>query len=354
MSDQLTDLMYRCSPRKAQQLIGEIIEANEVPFLRSSPGLGKSAIMQTIADKYGLQLKDHRMASSEPTDMNGMPKTFEKHAEFLPFEHMFPLERTPLPQGKDGWLLFLDEFNSSHKQVQAASYKLILDRAVGQYRLSQNLRIALAGNLDTDGALTNTISTALESRVITIEMTVKGYEKEWLEDVAIPRGYDARLIAFLSNHPSKLMDFTPNHDGYSYSCPRTWSKLNNLIDGREVTVDRQVMYGGTISRGTAAEFVQFCSLFEHRISIERIMDDPEGCEVPRDPAIRWATVSSMRDNVTKDSFPSLCLYANRFPLDFRVLFYRGVLAVHQAFHTHPSFIKAATELKDYLNGKTRK
>lgn len=39
---------------------------------------------------------------------------------FMPF-NIFPLENTPLPKGKNGWLLFLDEFNSAPKDVQAAA-----------------------------------------------------------------------------------------------------------------------------------------------------------------------------------------------------------------------------------------
>ena len=51
----------------------------------------------------------------------GLPHfTKDGKAEFMPF-NIFPLENTPLPKDKDGWLLFLDEFNSATKMVQAAA-----------------------------------------------------------------------------------------------------------------------------------------------------------------------------------------------------------------------------------------
>ena len=65
---------------------------------------------------------------------NGLPKFEDNKATFVPFD-IFPLSDWKLPEGKEGWLLFLDEFNSASKAVQAASYKLILDRCIGGTRL---------------------------------------------------------------------------------------------------------------------------------------------------------------------------------------------------------------------------
>ena len=66
-----------------------------------------------------------------------------------------------------GWLLFLDEFNSASVAVQAASYKIVLDRMVGKGHLHKNVAVVCAGNLESDGAIVEQMSTPLQSRLVT-------------------------------------------------------------------------------------------------------------------------------------------------------------------------------------------
>ncbi|MFR7882339.1 MAG: hypothetical protein ACLU5J_13335 [Christensenellales bacterium] len=90
----------------------------------------KSSVDKQIAKEYNLKLIDLRL-SCDPTDLTGLPHFEGRKATFSPFD-IFPTEYAPIPENKEGWLLFLDEFNSANKAVQAASYKLILDRMVGK------------------------------------------------------------------------------------------------------------------------------------------------------------------------------------------------------------------------------
>ena len=163
--------LYRCKPRKLRELMIDVIEAGLVPYVTSSPGMGKSAITHSVAAEFNLKMIDHRLTTSTPEDMTGLPR-FNEHGEatFAPFAELFPLDYTPLPDGKDGWMLFLDEFSSAPKSIQAPAYKLILDRMTGQKKLNSNVAIVAAGNLANDRAIVNPISTALQSRMVHLEL----------------------------------------------------------------------------------------------------------------------------------------------------------------------------------------
>lgn len=343
-----SDNLYRCSPRQIRTFIKEVFYAGLVPFVRSSPGMGKSTIYGGISRELNLLMIDHRLSTSEPTDLSGLPQFQDGMARFAPFAELFPIEGTPLPKGKDGWCIFLDEFNAAPKPVQAASYKLILDRMTGQHRLHENVVIGMAGNLDTDRAITNMISTALQSRVVHLEMEINF--KEWLEDVALAQGYDSRIIAFLNQYPSKLMDFRPDHNERTFCCPRTWEFVNRLINGREIYDGLATLLAGTITSGVAADFVQFCQIYTRLITVDQIVRDPRNCEVPYDNSLKWATISHMMEKVTEDTFDDLCTYANRYSLDFRILFFRSTMVRHPKLRRHPAFINAMVELSRYLNG----
>lgn len=340
--------LYRCTPRQVRKFVTECLYAGLVPFVQSSPGMGKSSIMRSIADELQLKMIDHRLSTSAPEDLSGLPRfNGSGHAEFVPFADLFPLEGQKEPDNKQGWMLFLDEFNSAAKSVQAASYKLILDHMVGQHRLHDKCVITAAGNLSTDRAITNPISTAMQSRVIHLEMEINF--DEWLYDVALAQNYDTRIIAFLSQYPSKLMDFRPEHNEKTFCCPRTWEFVNRLIKDNEVTDETAILLAGTITSGTAVDFVQFTKIYKNLISIREIMADPENCVVPPDPSGKWAIISHMMEKTTEKNFGDLTTYANRFSIDFRILFYRFVMVRHPELRQHPAFAKAMSELSRYLS-----
>lgn len=343
--------MYRCTPRQVRKFIIECIQAGLVPFVQSSPGMGKSTIVREIGDGFDLAGIDHRLSTSDPTDINGFPHVVNGRATFIPFD-LFPVRGTPLPKNpdgseKEGWLLFLDEMNAAPKSVQAAAYKLILDKMVGQHHLHERVAIVAAGNLSTDRAITNSLSTAMQSRVIHLEMEVSF--QEWLEDVALKQGYDSRIIAFLSQYEEKLMDFRPDHQEKTFCCPRTWEFVNRLIKGKELSDESTLLLAGTITSGVAAEFVQFCKIFKNLVTVQEILRDPENCFIPADLNLKWATMTHMLEKIDDKNFEGLAIYANRFDMSFRVLFFRSLMVRNRDLRTHPSFGKSMREITQYLS-----
>ena len=125
-----------------------------VPMLHGSPGIGKSDIFHQLAAKYKLKMIDIRLSQCDPTDLGGFLALRGDKATYLPI-NLWPLEDDPIPEGYNGWLIFLDEITSAPLSVQAASYKLILDRMVGTHKLHKMVMIACAGNMMMDNAIVN-------------------------------------------------------------------------------------------------------------------------------------------------------------------------------------------------------
>lgn len=339
---------FQCTPRQVRKFAIEAILAGLVPYVQSHPGMGKSAIFHSIAEEARWAMIDHRLSTSTPEDMTGLPRFVGDSAVFAPFTELFPIAGMEPPQGKVGWMLFLDEFSSASRSVQAASYKLILDRMVGQKKLHEDVVVVAAGNLESSRAIVNPLSTAMQSRLVHLEMVIDF--DEWLEDVALPQRYDSRIIGYLSRYPSKLMDFSPEHSNKTFCCPRTWEFVNRLIKGRTLIDDSALLLAGTITAGVALDFVQFTRAYQDLISMREILRDPAGCRLPEETAVKWATVTHMMEHVTVDNFGDLAEYANRFTSDFRILFFRSVMIQKEELRQHPAYIKAKTELAKYLYG----
>lgn len=337
-----------CNPNQAKKNIIRCIKAGLVPFIQSSPGTGKSSIVRQIASEFNLKLIDHRLSTSDPTDLLGLPHFEEGQAVFSPFRDVFPLEDSPLPQGKDGFLLFLDEFNSAPRSVQAAAYKLILDRQVGQHTLHKRCVIVCAGNKLDDNAITVNLSTAMQSRLVHIIMETD--YNSWLQNVAIPESYDERIVAFLSMYPNFLMDFEPEKTELTFACPRTWEFVNKLIkkEPELEATEWLPLLSGTIASGVAMNFLNFCKFRNDMISIQDVLKNPEKALVPELNEAKWATLFHILSNVTEDNFNDIVDYVERYPADFRIIFYRSLYIKHPEWSSHPAFVKARTSIGELL------
>lgn len=344
--------LSKSTPRETRKFVIRTISKGRTPFIQSSPGVGKSSLTHSIADEFGLELIDERLSTRSPVDLSGLPDlTGEgkaRRAAFTPF-NVYPVEGTPLPKGKNGWMLFLDEFNSAAKSVQAAAYKLVLDRMVGQHRLHERVVIVCAGNLATDRAIVTPMSTAMQSRLIHIEMVVD--HTQWLEDVAFKNNYDPRIVAYLNYMPGRLMDFRPEHNEKTFCCPRTWEFMNDLVEGltNEEMDEYTKLFAGTITSGVATDFVSFTKVYQNMISFKAILADPMGAPVPNDLMTRWAVMSHVIDKVDRETFGPACTYIRRFQTEMKVLFLRSALVRHPYLRSHPDFGALLSELSRYFH-----
>lgn len=345
----MSTTMFQMRPRDVRKSVIECMQVNLVPFITSSPGLGKSSIVAQIADDFSLEIIDLRLSQCAPEDLMGLPMRIgegkDMRASFVPFK-MFPTEGDPLPEGKKGWILLLDEFNSSAKSVQAAAYKLVLDRMVGQANLHENVFVVCAGNLASDRAIVNSLSTAMQSRLIHIEMLA---HHEDFMDHATKAEFDHRILGFLEFQPSKLHDFKPDHNDRTFACPRTWEFASRLIKGKAIEAINLPLLAGTLSDGVAVEFHTFLKEYEKIPSFSAICKDPEGLEVPYESSTRYAITTMLMDRFTNESFEDVVKYMKRMSPEFQVIYFRGIRKRQPHMAKDPAYAKSILHLMKFLN-----
>jgi hypothetical protein len=302
---------------QAVRMITAAIKTRLVPFLKGSPGSGKSQIVHQIADDYNLQMIDIRLSQCDPTDLAGFPTIDGGKADYVPMKH-FPIEGDPLPPGKAGWLIFLDEGNSAPPAIQAAAYKLVLDRMVGSHRLHKNVAMVMAGNLETDGAIVHPMSTALQSRLLHLELVVDA--NEWNEWATSKGNIHHHITSFINFKPGQLYTFTPDHTDSTYACPRTWEFASRLVDVLdEDSPDLLPTLAGTLSEGVAREFIGFRKIYQRLPTINDITADPRKVRVPEEPSILFALTGSIAHNISDKNAGDLMDYVSRLPVEFQVV-----------------------------------
>lgn len=316
---------------QATSIIAKLLRAKLVPMLTGSPGVGKSSIIHSIATEYNLKVIDVRLSQSDPTDLMGFPSIKGNKAGYLPME-TFPLEGDAVPEGFNGWLLFFDEFNSASPAVQAAAYKIILDRMIGQHNLHKNVAIVCAGNLETDNAIVNPMSTAMQSRLVHLELICDA--KEWI-NWANSNNVDHRLISYVEFKPGVVNGFTPDHTDQTYSCPRTLAFANQILGVTDIEEpDALPMLAGALSEGVARELVTFCKLDKDLPKIHDIEANPTGIPMPREPSILYALSGSISHHANMNNFTALMKFIKRMPAEFQVVCLKATVRRNREMLAH--------------------
>jgi len=325
--------MLEVNAAELRQCLIEDLKVGLTPMVASSPGMGKSDIIRSIAAEYKWELIDIRVSQCEPVDMQGFPGVVNNRMTFYPPEY-FPLEGDTIPEGKKGWIIFLDELNSGNKQTEAATYKLILDREVYKHKLHPKCLIVAAGNLSTDRAIVNTQSTATTSRLTHYRMRVD--HKIWI-DWANEHNIDHRIISMIKFKPDILHKFDPATNELTFPCPRTWAFASKIIKDRS-SIDgiTKIRLAGTIGQGAAVELSTFIDIYRNLPKIEQILKNPKsGWKVPTEPSELYAVTTMLAHNITHDNIEDMIWAVERLPMDFRIITLRDVYKKTPSLIKHP-------------------
>lgn len=325
--------MANATLSQAKKLVIRALKAGIVPLLRSSPGMGKSALYHEVAEEFNLFHIDLRLAGIDPTGISGFPVfDLEKNiAKFVPLEY-FPTDKTPLPSrmvaGKmkkySGWLLTLDEITSAAPATQAACYQLILDRAAGLNKLHDLCFMVAAGNLESDNAIVEDMSTALKSRVMHINITLS--VEEFL-DWAYTNKVDNRITSFINwKQLAGLTNFDPNSSDDTYACSRTWGFLDKLINGQVIAEEEMYpLVCSTIGDAMGAEFNGFCNIYLNLPKISDILKDPENFPMPKGVDVQYALTGALAAATTTTNIGSVIKFIERMGAEMQMITFREII-----------------------------
>ena len=219
-------------------------------MLHGRPGIGKTEIVQALADRIGARLFDLRLTTIEPQDLRGLPyfdhdrrQTVWYRPEDLPDDPAAPT------------VLFLDELTAAAPTLQPTVYGLLQERRVGRHRLPDACFIVAAGNDVEDGAIAYEMGTALSDRLIHLHLRAEA--SDWLARFAQPAGLHPAVLAFIRTRPD-LLETTEAamRAGETIACtPRSWARVSAILTAVPDRAARNAMIAGTLGEGPAAEFL---------------------------------------------------------------------------------------------------
>lgn len=265
--------------------------------LKGKPQTAKSALLQSIADKLGMELIDLRLPTMEETDLGVYPKPTDQleqvlkkvQVEKLIYDKARPetieeyeniirsgTNRSWIEHPASEWvvrtmdtskkfLVVFEEFNRAMPAVRNAAMGVLLERRFGfNYTFGDNVYMAATGNIGTDdGTDVEELDSAQKSRFVTVFHDMD--YAEWREWAILKTGdkpnIQPDIIRFLDSKPSKFYPEMKDQGGGDYRdniCgPRTWTGLSRYIETNGLDTDDLVVQAPRHIGPVAHEFVQF-------------------------------------------------------------------------------------------------
>lgn len=308
-------------------------------FLWSVPGIGKSQMIQQLADiireKSGRKVKFVEVRLSECSLF-----------ELIGLMHRDPVSNTVIydappiydVEDEDCIVIYLfDELDKATKQLQNAALHLVLDKKFWQYNLPDNSIVVAAGNPENiEGELFSKFSPELNNRFrhYLLESDFSAW-KSW----AVENDVSHLVIDFLEANQHLLYTDDKGLDGITaFNTPRTWTKVSDYLklmygDGE---IDWNMAYldiVGYIGVENTPKFKQFCLTKGLMPKVEDIVRGR--CrQIPKRADVKDAVSKSLisyiysnKECMDDREWAFIREYIELFPEEYVLVFYRNIATI---------------------------
>jgi len=248
--------------------------------ITSKPGVAKSAIGRSIADKMNFRYIDIRLSMVDETDVGLYPTISEVESDGKMVKCLdFVVPRWAIEANKQPTIIHFEELNRASQQVRNAALQMLLEREIGMdFKFNDNVLMMSSGNLgDEDGTDVEEFDSALNNRLVHISHTLS--VDEWLGDYASQKCHKL-ISSFIKAHPEQMYKTSDNTKGYA--TPRSWTMMSKFITenwGMEASPRDFLPLLKEVGSGylgnSAMKFIQYCEDMLN-ISIQDVLNNYDG------------------------------------------------------------------------------
>ncbi len=296
-------------------------------FLQGEPGIGKSSILQGIADSLGLEPV---YIDTPNMDLGDIAMPVIDHATKT--TKYYPNGRFKLHEGKPICAM-IDEFPKGPQPVQNMLHPLfeVVNPRLGDVPLPKGSRVFLTGNLSTDGVGDNLKAHTIGR--ITVLTIRKPSADEWT-DWAIAKGTVApEVISWVKKFPQVMESYTDGNPDNPYifnpknpraSCvsPRSLERAGHLITNRMHYSNDDLIAAltGTIGEAGARALQSYVAFADQLPDWADIIDNPATATTPTNPGAISVLIYGAMQRVDDKSMTPWMKYLGRLPAEWQAAF----------------------------------
>lgn len=311
-----------------KQAANLIITNPETRFmLRGEPGIGKSSLLEVIAERTGYECAYIDVPNMDLGDI-AMP-VIDHDTKTTRY---YPNARFKIHEGKPVAIM-LDEFSKGADPVKNMLHPM-LEKAnprLGDLTIDKRSPIFLTGNLTTDGVGDSLKAHSL-NRIVSVTIS-KPTADEWLE-WAINNGVEAEVCAWVNQFPHALASYTdagqgdnpyifnPRKPQAAFVSPRSLATASNIVKTRKMNDTDAVIaaLAGAVGEAAARDMQAYIEFADQLPTWEDTIKNPDTTKVPTSPGACAITVFGAISRVDKQTITPFMKYMERFEAEWQAVF----------------------------------
>lgn len=332
-------------PLTPSQLIRHAMYCAKVgkPLLvRGRPGVGKTAIMEQLANQLKKMLIVERLNGRDPTDM-GLPYIYsdersghKRHDWTSP--QWFQAATDPVPEEyPGGWMMGFDEVAQAMPAMQNRIGEMLHEGRLNNVPMHPKVWVILLANFAQDKAATFPIPRQIENRCSSVILAPS--VQDFIDWGSINR-IRPEVLAFAKLFPDCLDAF--DADAHVNPTARSLAAISPMLDQKPAYEDELPLYSSIIGKGYGAQFTGFLRVYRDLPKLEDIVARPTKEPIPDEDQtdVMCALAAMLGRAMTKVNADPVVKYLLRLPSEF------CVFALRDATHRDPE-LKKTPSLKNW-------
>lgn len=260
------------------------IERQRPILLMGPPGIGKTAVMEQIAQELGIGLVSYTITHHTRQSAIGLPKISEKSfegkkysvTEYTMSEIIGAVyeqrEKTGIKEG----ILFLDEINCVSETLAPTMLQFLQYKTFGSHKLPEGYIIVTAGNPPQYNKSVREFDIVTLDRVR--QINIEEDFDSWKE-YAYKAGVHGSILAYLEIKKDNFYSIKTDVDGRSFVTARGWEDLSRIIKVNEklgIPVDENLTSQYLQNVEVARDFAGYYELYRRYNELYKIPDILQG------------------------------------------------------------------------------
>ncbi|MDE6983326.1 MAG: AAA family ATPase, partial [Lachnospiraceae bacterium] len=266
------------------------LERQRPVFLMGAPGIGKTAIMEQIAQELQIGLISYSMTHHTRQSALGLPFIVKKNyggVEYSVSEYTMSeiiasiydlMEETGLKEG----ILFLDEINCVSETLAPSMLQFLQYKTFGRHCVPGGWIVVTAGNPPEYNNSVRAFDIVTWDRLKRIDVSP---DYEVWKEYAYARGIHPAITTYLDVKKDDFYEIETTVDGKSFVTARGWCDLSDMVklyEQKGIPVTEQLVVQYLQNNKIAKSFAVYYDLFKKYQSdyqIDKIMAGKAGKEI---------------------------------------------------------------------------
>ena len=263
------------------------VEKQRPLFLMGPPGIGKTAIVEQVAEELGINLISYTITHHTRQSAIGLPFISKKiygEKEYSVTEYTMSeivasvyeqIERTGIEEG----ILFLDEINAVSETLSPTMLQFLQYKTFGMHRVPEGFIIVTAGNPSEFNKSVRDfdIATLDRLRKIDIEEDFQSFKS-----YAYQAGVHGAITSYLEIKKDRFYFVKQDIEGKRYVTARSWEDLSKLLQVYEelqYPLEKELCQEYLADSEVAEDFALYYSLYQKYREIYHVPDILAGAEI---------------------------------------------------------------------------